>query len=92
MTFDTSFFGWIIAAGFGLFMVYRNIMHKMQDLRRGFHEDMRGHMEYVKEEMDFLRVRCENLDRRISTLEATPKPQNKEKAPYNSTGYYNAEA
>ena len=92
MTFDTSFFGWILAASFGLYMVYRHIMHRMQELRRGFQEDMRGHMEYVKEEMDFLRVRCENLDRRISTLEVAPKPQNKEKAPYNSTGYYNTEA
>jgi hypothetical protein len=92
MTFDTSYIGWILAASFGLYMVYRHIMHRMHELQRSLHDDMRGNMEYAKEEMEFLRTRFEGVDRRISQLEAASKPQSKDKAPYNSTGYYNAEA
>jgi hypothetical protein len=49
-------------------------------------------MEYGKEEMEFVRNRFESVDRRISQLEAASKTQSKDKAPYNSTGYYNTEA
>jgi hypothetical protein len=92
MTFDTSFFGWILAASFGLYMVYRHIMNRMHELQRSLHDDMRGNMEYGKEEMEFVRNRIDGVDRRISQLEAASKTQSKDKAPYNSTGYYNAEA
>jgi transcription elongation GreA/GreB family factor len=92
MTFDTSYFGWILAVSFGLYMVYRHIMNRMHELQRSLHDDMRGNMEYGKEEMEFIRNRIDGIERRISTLEVAPKPQSKDKAPYNSTAYYNTEA
>jgi hypothetical protein len=92
MAIDTSYFGWILAVSFGLYMVYRHIMHKMHEVQRDIHDQMRGHMEYVKEDMEFVRNRFESVERRIAQLEAASKPQSKDKAPYNSTGYYNAEA
>jgi BMFP domain-containing protein YqiC len=92
MTFDTSYIGWILAASFGLYMVYRHIMNRMHELQRDIHDQMRGNMEYVKEDMEFVRNRFESVERRIAQLEAASKPQSKDKAPYNSTGYYNAEA
>jgi hypothetical protein len=92
MTFDTSYFGWILAVSFGLYMVYRHIMHRMQELQRGFHDDIRSHTEYVKEDMEFVRNRFASVERRLDGLEAASKTQSKDKAPYNSTGYYNTEA
>jgi hypothetical protein len=85
MAIDTSYFGWILAASFGLYMVYRHIMHRMQELQRSLHDDMRGNMEYAKEEMEFVRNRFEGVDRRISQLEAAPKAKD-------SKTYYNTEA
>lgn len=92
MTFDTSYFGWILAASFGLYMVYRHIMHTMQAMKREVYEDIRSHTEYVKEDMEFVRNRFASVERRLDGLEAASKTQSKDKAPYNSTGYYNTEA
>lgn len=88
---ELQFIGWGIASLLGLYMVYRHIMHMMEAMKREMYEADRGHTDYVKEEMDWVRTRCENLDRRIASVDALHKTHNKEKAPYTST-YYNTEA
>jgi hypothetical protein len=85
MTFDTSYIGWILAASFGLYMVYRHIMHRMQELQRSLHDDMRGHTEYVKDDMEFVRNRFASVERRIEALEVAPKAKD-------SKSFYNTEA
>lgn len=88
---DLQFIGWGIAAVLSLYMVYRHIMHTMQAMKREVYEDIRTNTEFVKAEFDWVRTRCENLDRRIQSVDALHKSHNKEKAPYTST-YYNTES
>lgn len=88
---DLQFIGWGIAAVLSLYMVYRHIMHTMQAMKREVYEDIRTNTEFVKAEFDWVRTRCENLDRRISSVDSMHKLHNKEKAPYTST-YYNTES
>ena len=88
---ELQFIGWGIAAVLSLYMVYRHIMHTMQAMKREVFEDIRTNTEFVKAEFDWVRTRCENLDRRIQSVDALNRSHNKEKAPYNST-YYNTEA
>ena len=92
MTFDTSFFGWIIAASFGLYMVYRHIMQRMTDMQRAFQQDIRQSYDSWNNDMDLIHQRTAKMQERIDALDAASKSQNKEKAPYNSTGFYNSEA
>ena len=95
MTFDTSFFGWIIAASFGLYMVYRHIMQRMTDMKRALQQDIRESYDSLNDGMDFVHQRAAKMQERIDSLEAASTCKtnmNKEKAPYNSTGFYNAEA
>jgi ABC-type nickel/cobalt efflux system permease component RcnA len=94
MTFDTSYIGWILAASFGLFMVYRHIMQRMADMKRAMQQDIRESYDSWKNEVEYTHNRVARMHERLDALEAACacKPQNKEKAPYNSTGYYNAEA
>jgi hypothetical protein len=88
---ELQFIGWGIAAVLSLYMVYRHIMHTMQAMKREVYDDIRIHNEFVKGEFDWVRTRCDNLDRRISSVDALHKSHNKEKAPYTST-YYNTES
>lgn len=88
---ELQFIGWGIAAVLSLYMVYRHIMHMMQAMKRDVYEDIRTNTEFVKAEFDWVRTRCENLDRRIQSVDSMNKSLNKEKAPYNSS-YYNTEA
>jgi hypothetical protein len=78
---ELQFIGWGVAAALGLFMVYRHIMHKMQAMKREVFEDIRTNTEFVKAEFDWVRTRCENLDRRIQSVDSMHKSLNKEKAP-----------
>ena len=88
---ELQFIGWGIAAVLSLYMVYRHIMHTMQAMKREVFEDIRTNTEFVKAEFDWVRTRCENLDRRIQSVDSMHKSYNKEKAPYTSA-YYNTEA
>lgn len=88
MAIDTSFFGWILAAGFGLFMVHRNIMQRITDVQRMMHEDVKMQMESVRMDMDYHRDRHVRLSDRVDALELACgcKSQKESKA------YYNTEA
>lgn len=94
MAIDTSYFGWILAVSFGLYMVYRHIMQRMTDMKRAMQQDIRESYDSWRSDMEFIHQRSAKMQERIDALEAACacKPQNKDKAPYNSTGYYNAEA
>jgi|688.fasta_scaffold223691_1 ABC-type nickel/cobalt efflux system permease component RcnA len=94
MTFDTSYFGWILAVSFGLYMVYRHIMQRMTDMKRALQQDIRESYDSWRSDMEFIHQRSAKMQEHMDALEAACacKPQSKEKAPYNSTGYYNAEA
>ena len=87
MTFDTSYFGWILAAGFGLFMVYRHIMQRMTDMKRALQQDIRESYDSWKNDMEFNHQRTARLHDRIDALEMACNCK-----PKDSKTYYNTEA
>jgi hypothetical protein len=91
---NTSEFAWFISASFALVMVYRHIMQRMTDMKRAMQQDIRESYDSWRGDMEFIHQRAAKMQERIDALEAACacKPQSKDKAPYNSTGYYNAEA
>ncbi len=88
MAIDTSFFGWILAAGFGLYMVYRNIMQRIADTQRFMHEDVKMQMESVRVDMDYHRDRVIRLSDRMDALELACECKREKE----SKSYYNTEA
>ncbi len=83
---DLQFIGWGVAAALGLFMVYRHIMHKMNEMQRAMWDNIRMSDEARQHDIVYIRDRNTRLSERMDALEVACEC----KSAKDSKGYYNS--
>ncbi len=82
---ELQFIGWGVAAALGLFMVYRHIMHKMNEMQRSMWDSIRINDDARQHDMSHIRSCINDLQDKVRGK------GNMEKYPVHKE-YYNTEA